>query len=222
MDSQKVRIVRNRQVLGWAGLMVAGVFVLGLISPAAAGGGVGARFGYANVSDDVFTGSGDLGGTNLIGLQVNFNLGPLLAIEAAGEYVSEKFSFTEGLFEGIEAAGDGKYEDMGLFVTGRIDLLNLMILPLKGYAGGGVNAHWVNLKVENAEAGDPGNADQLENAIEKVAGDSSEAGWHLVAGVRFAPVGLPLAAFLEGRYMKGLDDDLPSSKAIYLGVNIAL
>jgi len=202
--------------------VVFGVLAFSLASPAVAGGGVGARFGYANVSDDVFTGSGDLGGTNLVGLQLNFNLGPLLAIEAAGEYVSEDFSFTEGLFEGIEAAGDGAYKDMGLFATGRIDLLNLMILPLKGYAGGGVNAHWVEVKVENAEADNPANDDQLEDAIENVAGDSSEAGWHLVAGIRFAPVGVPLSAFLEGRYMKGFGDDLPSSKSIYLGVNIAL
>lgn len=193
-------------------------------TPAQAGG-VGARFGYADVSDDVFTGSGDLGSTNLVGLQLVLDFFPMLEVEAAGEYVKEEFDFSEGLFEGIEAAGDGEYEDMGLFLTGRLKLLTMAFLPIQGYAGGGLNVHWVDLTITNptvVDQGGSGDEGELEKAIEKVAGDSSEAGWHAVLGARLSLPGLPLSAFLEGRYAKGFDDDLPESKSIYLGANIAL
>ena len=75
---------RGNGVRGAAGFLMALLFVTSLPAVAAAGGGVGVRFGYADVSDDIFTGSGDLGGTNLVGLQLQFNLGPMLSIEAAG------------------------------------------------------------------------------------------------------------------------------------------
>ena len=198
---------------------------LAMGSTAAGAGGVGVRFGYSDVSDDLFTGSGDLGGTNLVGLQFALGLGPWLEIEAAGEYVQEEFRFTEGLFEGVEAAGKGEYEDMGMFLTARLNVLSVPLLPIQGYAGGGVNVHWIDLTVDATRiAGEGGKDDpnELEDAIEKVAGDSSEAGWHAVIGLRFAPMGLPLSAFLEGRYLTGFGDDLPESKSVYVGVNLSL
>ena len=213
-------------VLGWlAKRTLVAVVAITIGVTVAHASAVGVRFGYADVSDDVFTGSGEVGSTNLIGLQLVIDFFPLLELEAAGEYVSEKFGFTEGLFDGIEAAGSGEYEDMGLFLTGRLKLLTMAFLPIQGYAGGGLNVHWVDLTIKNptvVDQGGSGGQGELEEAIEKVAGDSSEAGWHAVLGARLSLPGIPLSAFLEGRYAKGFDEDLPDSKSIYLGANIAL
>ncbi len=209
--------------IGFAGGLLSAALAIGTGSAGA--GAVGVRFGYADVSDDLFTGSGDLGGTNLVGLQFALGLGPWLEIEAAGEYVQEEFRFTEGLFDGVEAAGKGEYEDMGMFLTARLNVLSVPLLPIQGYAGGGVNVHWIDLTVDAAPVAGGGRQDDpndLEDAIEKVAGDSSEAGWHAVIGLRFAPMGLPLSAFLEGRYLTGFGDDLPESKSVYVGVNLSL
>jgi hypothetical protein len=209
--------------IGFAGGLLSAALAIGTGSAGA--GAVGVRFGYADVSDDLFTGSGDLGGTNLVGLQFALGLGPWLEIEAAGEYVQEEFRFTEGLFDGVEAAGKGEYEDMGMFLTARLNVLSVPLLPIQGYAGGGVNVHWIDLAVDAAPVAGGGRQDDpndLEDAIEKVAGDSSEAGWHAVIGLRFAPMGLPLSAFLEGRYLTGFGDDLPESKSVYVGVNLSL
>ncbi len=207
------------------GIVTALALLLAPAPPAQAGGSVGVRFGWADVSDEVFKGSGDLGGTNLIGLHLNIGLLPLLDVEVAGEYTSEEFSFTEGVVEGFEAAGDGEWEDMALYATGRAKVLGFAFLPIHGYVGGGLNVHWAELTLENYEhvGGDPPGGNEFEEAVEDVAGDRSEAGWHLVAGVRLAPPASPLSAFLEARYMKGFDADrLPESKAIYLGASIGL
>lgn len=199
-----------------------------------ASGAVGIRFGWANVADEFFEGSGELGGTNLAGLHLWFDLIPLLEIEVAGEYISEEFSFTEGFFDGIEAAGDGDYEDITLYATGRVKILSLPALPLHIYAGGGLNVHWMDLAIDvdpssltlapGAEQDVRSNRsaydDELEEAVRKVAGDRSEMGWHAVAGLRLSFSGTGFSVFLEGRYMDGFDEWVPQSNSVYGGFSL--
>ncbi len=207
---------------GWVVL-----FCLLLPGVSAAMGRVGARYGWSDASGDIFTGSGDLGGTDLIGLQLSLDLLALLEVEAAGEYVSEEFEFTDGVFQATKAAGRGDYEDFTFFLSAKLDLLELPLFPLKGYVGGGLNVHWIDVTVnEVASQLRPVAAaritDELEDAIKDVTGDSSEIGWHAALGVRLAVPGGPVSLFVEGRYMEGLDDTVPTSKSLYAGFTLGL
>jgi len=205
--------------------ILAALIALFIFSPAHAGSGVGIRFGYSDVPDEVFKGSGDLGGTNLVGLHLALKLLPLLDLEIAGEYTKEEFGFREGLFEGIEAGGKGDYEDMTLYATARWQVFTLLLLPMNIYIGGGLNSHWVDLQFDETpvEYKTPQPADgDLEDAIKKVAGERSEVGWHAVGGAKLAFPQSPLSIFVEARYLKGMSDDVPSSRSIYGGFTIEL
>ena len=74
---------------------------------------------------------------------------PLITVEVAGEYVSESFEFTDGVFAGIGAAGSGEYEDLTLYVSGRLKVFSLVGLPLRCYVGGGLNVHYVDLTIDD-------------------------------------------------------------------------
>jgi hypothetical protein len=204
------------------GVSVAFVALAGLPSVGRAEVNVGARFGWSDVADEVFTGSGELGGTNLIGAHLGLNLIRLLELEVAGEYINEDFTFEEGVIGGVEAAGDGKWEDMAVYGTGHVRLLSLA--SLRAYVGGGLNIHWAELTLENVtESAVDAGSDELEEAVQEIAGERSELGWHAVGGLRLAPGGTALSAFVEGRYMKGFDEEqLPKSTSIYLGASIRL
>ncbi|MCK4304195.1 MAG: hypothetical protein KAY24_08140 [Candidatus Eisenbacteria sp.] len=189
---------------------VLSVFML-LIGPgtAWAGGAVGIRYGWADVSDDLFEGSGDLGGTNLAGIHLSLRVLPIVEIDLAGEYVSESFDFDEGIFDEVKRAGDGDYEDITIFATGRLEIIGLPLVPIRGYVGGGVNVHWIDLAVD---------VEPLDLAMQS----DSEVGWHGVVGLRLSVMGTPMSAFVEGRYMDGFNDGLPTSKAVYGGVSFEL
>jgi len=195
-------------------------------SVAAAAGNVGVRYGWSDVGSEIIDNIGDLGGTNLIGLQASFDLLTLLEVEVAGEYVSESFGFTEGLIGGVEAAGDGDWEDLALYATGHLNVLTLPMLPVTGYVGGGLNVHWIDLKIENAvgpASAPPGPQDDFDDAVKEVAGESSETGWHVVGGLRLSFLGSPLSIFAEGRWADGFEDDgAPETKSAYLGVTLGL
>jgi hypothetical protein len=212
------------------GAVIVCLLSLLLTGSAVAGNGVGIRYGWADVPDEVFEGSGDLGGTNLVGMHLRLGLIPLLNVEVAGEYTNSKFNFEDGLFDGIEAAGEGEYEDMSLLASVRMNVFSLIVLPLQLYVGGGLNVHWVELKFEDAPQlvtegnlqGGKDGADDLEDAVESIAGESSEAGWHLLGGAELAFPGSGLSIFIEGRYMDGMDSDAPKSNSVYGGITIEL
>jgi hypothetical protein len=193
-------------------------------APAAAGGhtAVGVRYGYNDASGDLFEKSGDLGGGDLIGIHLIVSLLPLIELEAAGEYVSDELNFDEGVFEGIEAAGKADYEDLTLYLTGKLDVLTIPIFPIKGYIGGGFNVHYADLTVDDAEPVS-GTTEDLEAAIEKVTGEKTRVGWHAVAGLRLSFAALPASFFLEGRVMNPFEGDgVPDSKSVYAGVSLQL
>ncbi len=208
----------------------AGVLALVLmfspLAPAYASGGVGIRFGVADVPAEVFRGSGDLGGTNLVGLHLSISPLPLIDLEVAGEYIKEEFSFKEGFFDGIEATGKGDYEDISLLATARFQLFSLILVPFDIYIGGGLNSHFVDLQIDESNAAeivDPkANADDLEDAVKKVVGPRSEVGWHVVGGIRLSLPQSPLSIFAEARYLQGMTDDLPDSRSIYVGFSLGL
>ncbi|MBD3235986.1 MAG: hypothetical protein GF330_04735 [Candidatus Eisenbacteria bacterium] len=230
MDCNVMRDTSRRA----AGLL-GGVLVLILcaVGSAAAGAEVGVRLGWADNGDEIFERSGDLGGTDLVGIHLGFDLLPILRAEVAGEYVSEPFEFSDGLLDGIEAAGSGDYEDLSLWVSGRAELFSLMMLPIKGYLGGGLNVHFVDLQIdEDLERLDAGSLtrlratgawdDELQDAVENVAGEQTQTGWHLLAGARLSLSGIPISVFVEGRYSDGFGEELPAAKSLYGGVSIQL
>jgi hypothetical protein len=209
--------------------------LLPLSDPAEGKTSVGARIGWSDVNDEVFEGSGDLGGTDLYGLQVSLSLLSLFELEVAGEYVSEEFSF-----DFVDDVGQGEYEDITLYATLRAAVFALPVFPIQIYGGGGLNVHWVdrNIDVPGLSLGLPGagsalpgdqpgvaprlSADGIEETIEDVAGEDSEAGWHAVAGARLAFPNAAISVFAEGRYMDGFDEGLPASKSVYAGISLSL
>jgi hypothetical protein len=222
--------------VGWVCLLPVALLLLLLVPESAqAKTSVGARIGWADVNDEVFEGSGDLGGTDLYGIQVTLSLLTLFELEVAGEYVNEDFSF-----DFLEDVGHGEYEDIALYATLRAPVFALPVLPIQIYAGGGLNVHWVDrtievpgqtLRLPGARSAPPGHppgiaarllADGIEETIEDVAGEDSEAGWHAVAGARLGFPGMAITIFAEGRYMDGFDEGLPASKAVYAGVSLGL
>jgi hypothetical protein len=210
---------RTRCVLG-AGLLILLALVLAS-QEAAAGAAVGVRLGYADVGDDVLKKAGSLGGTDLVGIHLQLD-GPLIELEAAGEYVKEGFSFGKALIEGFEAAGKGDYEDIALLATARLKVFTLMILPAYGYVGGGLNVHWVDLTLDDVRQVSGGSSSGFDEAVKDVAGQNSRTGWHAVAGVRLGVAGVPISGFVEGRYLDGFAKELPESKSIYAGVSFRL
>jgi hypothetical protein len=203
----------------------------------AALGRVGLRVGWSDASGEVLQGGGALGGTDMVGIHLAADLLSLLEIEIAGEYINEEFGFSEAVLEGVKAAGKGDFEDITMLATARIDLLRLAPFPVQGYVGGGLNVHWTDLQLRDvveatqrrpvpsvagpAYLGAPG-TEELEEAVEKVAGENSEAGWHLVAGLRLSSPGLPVALFLEGRHLDGFSDGVPESRSVYAGFSLGL
>jgi hypothetical protein len=194
-----------------------------LAAPAGAAGGttVGVRYGWANATGRLFRGGPDLKSCNLVGVQLGLPLLPLIRVEVAGEYVSQPFSFDKGVFDGIEAAGKGDYEDLTLLLTAKLDFLSLPAIPLKLYGGGGASVHYANVEV-NQLSPLPGRG-PLEDAIKKVTGKSTEVGWHAVAGARLAVPALPFQIFVEGRYQDPFRHErgVPTTKSVYAGLDLA-
>lgn len=206
------------------------------VSPVRAGNvSVGARYGWLDAEGELFENAGDLEPCTLVGIQLDVAVGPLLGIEVAGEYVNEKLEFSDALFGSIRAQGDANYEDLTLFLTGRLYALRFGLLPLTGYVGGGLHVHYAEITVENAQALFPpragggaarpageGCCNDLEQETEQVSGPRTRGGWQAVAGVRLAPTGIPFSLFIEGRYAEPFDEDLPNHTSAYGGVSLTL
>jgi hypothetical protein len=209
-----------------------------VIAAAAGSSAVGLRYGWMDARGDLFEGSGDLGGGDMVGIQLEVGLLPTLSLEAAGEYVNNKLEFSHALFDDIAAQGDVDYEDVTLYLTGRWYALTFMALPLKVYGGGGLHVHYADVTVENATeaiapkrglASPPAahratgdTAGDLERAIEDATGARTRVAWHMVAGVRLDPPGSPIVLFVEGRYAEPFEEDLPKVKSVYAGLSIRL
>lgn len=222
-------------------LLVSTLVWLAVPGIAAASSSVGVRYGWMNASGELFKGSGDLGSGDMVGIQLELGLLPMLSVEAAGEYVNQKLAFSHALFDDIAAQGDVDYEDVTLYLTGRWYAISLMALPLKVYGGGGLHVHYADVTVENAVPTTfvplgaalsasppavrhaPGNTtDDLERAIEDATGARTRVAWHLVAGVRLDPPGSPILLFVEGRYAEPFEDGVPKAKSVYAGLSIRL
>jgi hypothetical protein len=206
--------------------LILGAAGLGGAPARASSAAVGVRYGWADATGELFEGSPDLGGCDLVGVQLGIGLASILQVEVAGEYVSQPFDFARGLFAGVEAAGRGDYQDLTLLATARLQIFTMTFLPLKLYAGGGANVHYANLElhdVTEVPSARFGTGD-LEDAIRDVAGKTTQVGWHLVAGTRLAFTGFPFSFFLEGRYQDPFkrDDGVPTSKSVYLGAELSL
>jgi hypothetical protein len=198
----------------------------------------GARYGWLDAEGELFEGSGELGRGTLAGIQLEVGVGPLFGIEVAGEYVSEKLEFSDALLDSIRAQGEADYDDVTLYLTGRLHALQFGLLPLTGYIGGGLNVHYAEVTVDDAQellaarAGEaaahpvpPVGGDcchSLEQGIAQVSGPRTRGGWHAVAGLRLAPQGIPFFLFVEARYAEPFDEDLPHHTSAYGGISITL
>jgi hypothetical protein len=232
----------RRNVLG-AMLLVSTLVWMTVPEIATAGSSsVGLRYGWMNASGELFKGSGDLGSGDMVGIQLELGLLPMLSVEAAGEYVNQKLEFSHAFFDDIAAQGDVDYEDVTLYLTGRWYAFSLMALPLKIYGGGGLHVHYADVTVENAvqttfvpldaaarpaappavHHGTGNTTDDLEHAIEDATGARTRVAWHAVAGVRLDPPGSPILLFVEGRYAEPFQDGVPKVKSVYAGLSIRL
>ncbi len=224
-ETSRASVGRRRWAARLApGSLAALLALAGLTAAGRAEVTVGVRAGWSDVADEVFTGSGELGGTTLMGAHLGVGLLSLFELEVAGESITEEFDFSEGAIGPFEAVGEGTWEDLALYTTLRARLLRLVFLPVQFYAGGGLNLHWAELTLENVGLAnrDAGPGD-LEDEVKKVAGERTELGWHLVGGLRVVPGDFPVWLFAEGRYLKGFDTEkLPRSTSVYLGLSFRL
>jgi hypothetical protein len=201
-------------------VMLVTLLLFAWASAGAAGGTtVGVRYGWADASGKLFQDGPDLGSCDLVGVQLGLHLLPLIQLEVAGEYVSQPFSFSKGVFQGIEAAGKGDYEDLTLLLTAKFDVISLPAFPLKIYAGGGANVHYADVEVNQIQ---PLTRGPLEDAIKSVTGNATRVGWHAVAGVRLDVPSLPFALFVEGRYQDPFQHErgVPTTKSAYAGLDL--
>jgi len=177
---------------------------------------IGLRYGRADLrGNSLFPGSGDLGETPLIGLQVLLDILPFIDVELAGEAYDEDFRFKDGEFGDVITDGTGNFKDTAILATGKIGIPFTLLGPASVYGGLGLSAHFLDVKVDPAD----GVEGDIEDAIQKVTGERSEVEWHAVLGVKTGIPVLPLAAFLEVRYQDVLDSRTPDLGSAYLGVN---
>jgi hypothetical protein len=197
---------------------------LGLCASAEAGTEVGIRYGRANLKGDLFPGSGDIGQTPLLGLQVVLDVLPIISLELAGEAYDEDFRFEDGDLGGVVADGTGNFKDTALLATGKVGLPLTLLGPGSIYGGLGLSAHFVDLEIDATESsGLLKNGDKdLEDAVQDIAGESTDVEWHAVLGIRTAIPILPLSAFFELRYQDIMDGNLPDLTSGYLGVNFRI
>jgi hypothetical protein len=198
-------------------------------SPAAASVGVGARYGWLDAQGDLFEGSGDLGGGDLVGIHLDLGFSPFLGLEVAGEYVNDDLAFTSAYFDEIEARGSGNYENLTIYLTARLYPLQFSALPLRGYVGGGVHVNYAELEIDEAQAvtgkraaqglaaarpagraGAGDIEDDLRDAVADVTGSRNGGGWHAVAGLALRFGVSPFSLFVEGRYAEPFEGDSES------------
>lgn len=209
-----------------------------LAAPAWGEAAVGVRYGWLDAKGDLFEGSGDLGGGDLVGIQLDVVPTPWLGFELAGEYVDRDLEFTRAQLDEMTVRGSAAYENLTIYLTLRLYPISFVALPLKLYAGGGVHVNYADLEVE--EAGDasfvprsasPGIGDDIADAVAEIAGPRNRGGWHAIAGLKLAPRGFPFCFFVEGRHAEpfplGSGDEadaesLPEHKSVYAGVSIRL
>lgn len=203
-------------------LMCAGLWTF---ASAEAGTEVGIRYGRADLRGNrLFPGSGDLGATPLIGLQVELDVLPIIRLELAGEAYDEDFRFEDGRFGDVITEGTGNFKDTALLATGKLGLPLTLLGPGSLYGGLGLSAHFIDVKVDATESNGllmDGEKD-LEDAIKEVAGERTEVEWHAVIGIRTGIPILPLSAFAEVRYQDVLDGGTPDLGSAYLGLNFRI
>lgn len=198
--------------------------ILGLSASAEAGTEVGIRYGRANLKGDIFPGSGDLGQTPLLGIQVVLDVLPIISLELAGEAYDEDFHFEDGDFDGVIADGTGNFKDTALLATGKIGFPLSLLGPGSIYGGLGLSAHFTDLEIdatENSGLLRSGDKD-LRDSVQDIAGESTDVEWHAVVGIRTGIPVLPLSAFFELRYQDIMNGDLPDLTSGYLGVNFRI
>ncbi|MBD3333989.1 MAG: hypothetical protein GF355_00565 [Candidatus Eisenbacteria bacterium] len=210
--------------VGRCGRLGLGLALVLLVVQGAAATEVGIRYGHGDLRGSrLFPGSGDLGGTKLMGLQLLLDTLPLIDVEVAGEFYEEEFDFHDAILGGEIARGEGTLSDLALLATGKIGL-PLPFLPLgSAYAGLGLGAHFVDLDLE-AEPEDGGKADEVEDAVEDavrdIAGEETEVEWHGVLGVKFGLLVLPINIFAEARYQDVTGEKAPDLASAYVGLNL--
>ena len=88
------------------------------------------------------------------------------------------------------------------------------------YVGLGLGAHFLDVKIDPTSKA--GGKDAVEDAVQKVAGESTEVGWHGVLGFKFSLPAFPLSAFAEVRYQDIFESKMPDMNSAYIGLNLKL
>lgn len=204
-----------------AGVVLAACMGLGATVAAHGGTELGIRYGRADLTgNDLFPGSGDLGGTPLFGLHAILDVLPLVDVELAGEAYDEDFSFNDGEFGDVVIDGTGNFKDTAILATGKVGLPVTLLGPGSVYGGLGVSAHLVDVEV-TPDAGS-GVGEDVDAAIEDVVGERTEFEWHAVIGLSTGFPAVPVSAFVELRYQDVLDSKTPDLGSAYLGLNLRL
>ncbi|MBU1702755.1 MAG: hypothetical protein KJ970_06320 [Candidatus Eisenbacteria bacterium] len=200
--------------------MLSALFVMVLCGSTAQATEIGIRYGRTNIQGkDLFKGMNDLGNTHLMGLQVIFDFLPILDVELAGETYEKDFSFSDGEFDDVITDGDGKISDLIILGTAKVGVPGVIPFLSHFYVGLGLSAHFLNVDINpiNKSFVDK---DAVEEAIKKVAGESTEVEWHGVLGLKVSLPTFPLSAFAEVRYQDVLDKNMPDMNSAYLGLNL--
>ncbi|MCC7142362.1 MAG: hypothetical protein IT349_09705 [Candidatus Eisenbacteria bacterium] len=192
---------------------------------------LGPRVGYADMEGDLLSGDAAPGEYRIFGVQVVAQLSPGFAVEVAGEAVSDEFEFEDVETPGALVDGKAKWDDLGLFASIHLGLLDLG--PLRAYAGGGAGLHFNQVEVlevatsvggrEQSGTVPAGTNDLIDDFLDDVEQERDDAEWHALGGLAWDWSGVPLSIFAEARYRNILQDSGDvKGWAAYGGLNLRL
>lgn len=192
---------------------------------------LGPRVGYADMEGDLLSGDAAPGEYRIFGVQVVAQLSPGFAVEVAGEAVSDEFEFEDVETPGALVDGKAKWDDLGLFASIHLGLIDLG--PLRAYAGGGAGLHFNQVEVlevatsvggrEERATAPSGTSDLIDDFLDDVEKERDDAEWHALGGVAWDLNGVPLSLFAEARYRNILQDEGDvKGWAAYGGLNLRL
>jgi hypothetical protein len=171
---------------------------------------LGLRGGYAHTSGEVFSGSGDPGGSGLYGVVASLSPIPGLEAEFAYERTTTEFDFTGAAYEDafFDGSADLEQQLYALTAKGHIPIAGPLVSL---HVGAGVSSHRLDLAIDS-------DAD-LGEAFDSIARDRDEWAWHAVAGLGVGLGSLPLRAYGEARYEDIGGTVTPTVSSVYAGLN---
>lgn len=186
--------------------------------PALAGASFGIHGGWSDLGGDVFRGSGKIGNVNFLGLQANLPIASLVSLGLAGESRHDSLHFRAAGNPGALFSGRGRWDDVSLYASLRVNLFPVKAGPFSVYAGGGAGVHLTKIKLVAAAAQQAGVAD----FVHETQKDKTDLSLHALGGASFGLPVFPLSLFAETRLERVSGNFKPHGISIYGGVNLEL